>query len=138
MPPRRFTLEEARSLLARLAPLLWEMREKKQEHDALRAQLDEAQRTVRSNGHGMETQISSTQRAIQEAATRVNEIAERINQLGCELKDVDQGLVDFRHLREDGREVYLCWKLGEVDIEWWHELTTGFGSRQRLSTGTDD
>lgn len=137
-PPRRFTLEEAQSLLSRLAPLLWEMREKKQEHDTLRGRLDEARQAVRSNGHGVETQISSTQTAIREAATRVNEIVERVSKLGCELKDINLGLVDFRHVRDDGHEVYLCWKLGEADIEWWHELNTGFASRQPLNAGTDD
>ncbi|MGH7488523.1 MAG: DUF2203 domain-containing protein [bacterium] len=51
--------------------------------------------------------------------------------MGCELKGVDEGLIDFPSERE-GQTVYLCWKLGEERIEWWHELDTGFAGRQRL------
>lgn len=64
----------------------------------------------------------------QEIRALVTELAE----LGVEVKDVDQGLIDFRADRE-GREVYLCWKLGEGPrILYWHELDTGFAGRQRL------
>ena len=138
MPARQFTLEEAQEMLAHIAPLLWEMREKKKKHDELVAELNEAQVTVRSNGHGMESAVAEKQRQIGETATVINEIIERIHEMGAELKDVEMGLIDFRHVREDGREVYLCWKLGEPEIEWWHPLDTGFASRQRLSGGTDD
>jgi hypothetical protein len=44
---------------------------------------------------------------------------------------VDQGLVDFPHLKE-GREVYLCWKHGEEDIRYWHEIDAGFAGRKRI------
>ncbi len=50
---------------------------------------------------------------------------------GVELKDPRTGLIDFRHLREN-RIVYLCWKLGEKRIEWWHELDTGVAGRLPL------
>lgn len=53
--------------------------------------------------------------------------------LGCELKDVENGLVDFRATR--GEEiVYLCWRKGEARVEWWHSLETGFAGRQPLKT----
>jgi hypothetical protein len=48
-----------------------------------------------------------------------------------ELKDVEQGLLDFPHERE-GRVVYLCWRLGEEGIGWWHDLDVGFAGRQPL------
>jgi hypothetical protein len=47
------------------------------------------------------------------------------------IKDFDRGLVDFPHLRE-GREVFLCWELDEDDIEFWHDLDTGYSGRERL------
>ena len=50
---------------------------------------------------------------------------------GCELKDVHRGLVDFPHLRK-GREVFLCWELDEDDIEFWHDLESGYAGRERL------
>jgi hypothetical protein len=56
---------------------------------------------------------------------------ERLAALGVEMKGIDEGLVDFPSERE-GRVVYLCWRLGEPDIEHWHELDAGFRGRQRL------
>jgi hypothetical protein len=54
-----------------------------------------------------------------------------IQELGCELKDIDMGLVDFPALRE-GRVVYLCWRYGEDRLRYWHELDAGFAGRQPL------
>lgn len=54
-----------------------------------------------------------------------------IQELGVLVKDLDLGLCDFPHLR-DGRVVFLCWKLGEQEIKWWHETTTGYKDRYPL------
>jgi hypothetical protein len=48
------------------------------------------------------------------------------------LRDIETGLIDFPAL-VTGRQVWLCWRLGEGPIEWWHELETGFGGRQPLA-----
>jgi hypothetical protein len=56
----------------------------------------------------------------------------RIDQLGLTLRDIESGLVDFPALVA-GRQVWLCWRRGEPAVEWWHELETGFGSRQALA-----
>jgi hypothetical protein len=47
------------------------------------------------------------------------------------VKDLDRGLVDFPAII-GGREVFLCWEKGEEDIEFWHELETGYAGRERL------
>ena len=51
-----------------------------------------------------------------------------VHEMGVVVKDIDLGLCDFPHIR-DGRVVYLCWKLGEKEIRWWHEVTTGYKDR---------
>jgi hypothetical protein len=56
---------------------------------------------------------------------------DELEKLGVELKGPD-GLCDFYSLR-DGREVYLCWRLGEPEVAHWHELEAGFGGRQPLN-----
>jgi len=65
---------------------------------------------------------------------------DELRELGAELKDPVSGLIDFLTLVE-GREAYLCWKLGEDDIGYWHELNAGFQGRQSvfesLFTGED-
>jgi hypothetical protein len=50
---------------------------------------------------------------------------------GCHVKDPDCGLVDFPTIWE-GREVYLCWQLGEQEVSFWHEVDAGFAGRQPL------
>ncbi|MCG3136528.1 MAG: hypothetical protein HJJLKODD_00362 [Phycisphaerae bacterium] len=67
----------------------------------------------------------------QEATTRLNELIEELNDIGVELKDWEKGLIDFLS-RKDGRDVYLCWKLGEERIMYWHDLHAGFSGRQIL------
>ena len=54
-----------------------------------------------------------------------------IEALGVEVKDLDTGLCDFTAHR-DGRDVLLCWRLGEKRVGWWHELHTGVAGRQPL------
>ena len=62
---------------------------------------------------------------------RMQELVEELSGLGVELKDYRIGLVDFRAWMQN-REVYLCWKLGEEEVAYWHELEAGYKGRQRL------
>lgn len=55
---------------------------------------------------------------------------------GCHLKDMSSGLVDFPTIWE-GREVYLCWKLGESKVGYWHEVEAGFAGRRSLEVEPD-
>lgn len=61
----------------------------------------------------------------------LTETFHEIQSLGVLIKDVDRGLVDFPHLR-DGEEVFLCWELSEDDIEYWHDLNSGYAGREPL------
>lgn len=67
-------------------------------------------------------------------ADRLNELIDELAAIGCELKDWENGLVDLPALH-DGREVYLCWKLGEPTISHWHELHAGAIGRQTIDGG---
>ena len=62
---------------------------------------------------------------------RLSELREELEELGCELKSYEQGLVDFPS-QLDGRDVLLCWKIGEEKIQYWHETETGFLARQPI------
>ena len=55
----------------------------------------------------------------------------RIDDLGITLRDIESGLIDFPALA-NGRQIWLCWRLGEDDIVWWHELNEGFSGRREL------
>ena len=56
-----------------------------------------------------------------------------INDKGIELRGLENGLVDFPALRENGEEVFLCWKVDEEDIEFWHSLDGGYIGRKHIS-----
>lgn len=58
-------------------------------------------------------------------------LIDEVQEIGCELKDVRLGLVDFYALLDD-RLVYLCWRMDEQNITHWHELDAGFGGRQPI------
>jgi hypothetical protein len=62
----------------------------------------------------------------------LREQIEAIQATGCLIKDLETGLVDWLTLHQ-GREVYLCWKYGEPEVAYWHELTTGFPGRRPVS-----
>ena len=121
---RHFTREEANILLPQLTALLTRLRESKDEltdtaaHDAL----SEAAPT---NGGG------EVGRQVGVAFLEVRRLLETVAQAGIVLRDIDRGLVDFPALI-DGREVYLCWELGEDEVAYWHELEGGYGGREPL------
>jgi hypothetical protein len=56
---------------------------------------------------------------------------ERVNALGCLVKDVEQGLVDFYSML-DGEPVFLCWQFGEPGVTHWHPVDAGFAGRQPI------
>ena len=129
--PRLFTIDEATALLPRLREILPEMQDKKLALDRLRHELDEAGRAAAGNGHLQAEALSQKRRDAQVLAAKLNKLLAEINGLGCEMKGLEEGLIDFPTQRE-GRTVYLCWRLGEEQIAYWHELDTGFTGRQPL------
>jgi hypothetical protein len=58
---------------------------------------------------------------------------EELAKIGCQLKDPKMGLVDFLGSHQ-GRDICLCWKLGEDKIDHWHETTAGYAGRQPVAT----
>ncbi len=65
-------------------------------------------------------------------ARQISAYIEELAAVGCILKGFDDGLIDFRS-RLDGRDILLCWKLGEPEIMHWHETDAGFAGRQKIA-----
>jgi hypothetical protein len=65
------------------------------------------------------------------AVLKYNDLMHKIEGVGCEVKGIREGLIDFPSLRE-GREVYLCWRMPEKEILFWHDLNTGFSGRKPI------
>jgi hypothetical protein len=132
VPPRLYTLDEAEALLPRLTPILEAIRDAQREHSDAEAEVEQLQKAIGSNGHGVKAdRVAKAREAMARAATVLREQVGELDALGVELKDPSTGLIDFR-ARRQGRIVYLYWRLGEPRIDWWHELDTGFAGRQPL------
>ena len=129
--PRYFTVGEATRLLPRLTEIVLDMQARKGELDRLRRQLAEAASRAAGDGHLLERELAEKRSTLEEGASALSDLAREITDLGGELKGIDEGLIDFPALQE-GREVYLCWRLGEERIGFWHDLEAGFAGRQPL------
>ena len=75
---------------------------------------------------------SAAQGRLDAAMDRLKDLVDELSGIGCELKDYQTGLIDFVG-RHQGRDIYLCWKLGEEKIAYWHELNAGFAGRKPIS-----
>lgn len=75
---------------------------------------------------------AATQAQLDSVMDRLQGFVTELTDIGVELKDYNTGLIDFIG-NHAGRDVYLCWKLGEGKIAYWHELTTGFAGRKPIS-----
>ena len=65
------------------------------------------------------------------AVLKYNNFMHKIEEIGCEVKGIREGLIDFPSIRE-GKEVYLCWRMPEKEILFWHDLNSGFAGRKPL------
>jgi hypothetical protein len=125
---KHFTVEEANALLPELIALLEELRAAR---DHLVVEWQNAAPVVRAsprNGGGAPAS------AYVAGLLRLNRLLKNFTDRGVMVKDVDMGLVDFPHMRGD-TEVLLCWKLGEDQVGYWHDLESGFQGRQPLDEG---
>ena len=64
---------------------------------------------------------------------RLEDLVHQVQATGALFKDLNLGLLDFPAMKE-GREVYLCWKYGEGDIDFWHEIEAGYAGRQSIDS----
>lgn len=119
---RLFSVEEASALLVDLIPHLEALRDAQVEMDALE---DEVMASVPTNGGG------EVHRAYLDASQRAEAALTAVTREGAIVRDPSTGTIDFASER-DGEIVYLCWRLGEERIGWWHPPEAGFAGRQPL------
>ncbi len=123
--PKTFTLEEANAYIPQLEQLLAEMQSIREQLVAEAPVLENVLSSAGGNG-GSKAASEYLMRL-----QRFSALNMMIADIGCELKDLGLGLVDFPSYR-DGILVYLCWKSGEPRIEYWHDIDAGFAGRQPL------
>ncbi len=125
MEKRFFTVEEARQLLPSLRKLMGQVMVNSQRLEEYRDVVQELADSASSNTGGPEGT------AYLDIVISLQSCVSQLQETGCVLKSLQDGLVDFPHLKE-GREIYLCWKYGEEDIRFWHEVDEGFAGRTPL------
>ena len=132
---RLFTLDEAnarlplvRVIVQDIVNLYHEVHERRERLARIRQSRGSSRRDDESL-YGEE--LRQAEMELDRDIARLEGYADELRELGAELKDPVIGLIDFR-TRVDRREAYLCWKLGEDEIQYWHELDAGFRGRQSL------
>ena len=126
-----YAIDAANERVAELRPLLEKLRS---DRDAVADSQQDLMSFRRSNGsdeHAKELQARDQK--IRTLVRRMQRTVARIETWGITLRDIDTGLVDFPALA-NGRPIWLCWRLGEGDISWWHEMDEGFAGRRPLIT----
>ena len=121
---RHYTIEEARELLPQLRQWLSELKR-------LRARVSQLEKRIEhilaaGNDAGGES-VNELIRSL----WAIKKLLQKFQQREIQLKDLERGLVDFPAIL-GGREVFLCWEQDEDDIEYWHDLDTGYAGREKL------
>ena len=119
-----YTREEARALLPQIKVWLDQLAFARHELEKLDRQLGQML------GLGDDLGGEMVNRYVRTLA-QVKDILQRFAAREILIKDLERGLIDFPAF-VGGKEVFLCWEKGEEDVEYWHDLDTGFGGRERL------
>jgi hypothetical protein len=130
---RRFTHAEAESFLPDLDRLLRSAIDLKSEYDEAEQEIQSFQERVMMMGGVVvdRDRVLEARRQRDSIAAKLRAAIEEVQEIGCLIKDLDIGLVDFPTVFR-GSEVYLCWKLGEPAIEYWHGVDEGYRGRKPI------
>jgi hypothetical protein len=131
---RFYDVDGANEALIEVGPLLATLADQRGELIALRDRTL-ATRSGSGGGHADEEDPGEARRLrlrMQGVIDQMSAAVARIDALGIALRDIESGLIDFPALAS-GRQIWLCWRLGETDITHWHELEAGFGARRPLA-----
>jgi hypothetical protein len=121
---KHYSLEEARKLLPQVRAWLTDLEKLQQELEPLN------KRTASMMGVGDDIggeSVNALVRTLAQCKALLNEFRSR----EIQIKDFGRGLVDFPSLR-DGKEIFLCWEKDEDDIEFWHDLDSGYAGREKI------
>ncbi len=131
--PRYFTLQQAEKLLPEVESAIRDAIHQKSVYQQAEEEWQGfASRVTMLGGVRVDhSEVLDIKRRRESSAERLKAALEKIQDCGCVVKDLDIGLIDFPTLFH-GEEVYLCWKLGESGIEFWHGVHEGFRGRKAI------
>jgi hypothetical protein len=117
-----FSIEEANSALPYVSRIITDV-------TSVYGRIVELRRELEHTEPGDGT--SPLERDYESAMDRLSSLIDELHTLGVELKDFEKGLIDFPAVHDD-REIYLCWNNGDTQVHYWHEVDTGYASRQDI------
>ncbi len=131
--PRFFTIEEANQLVSSLEIEFGRIAKARAELGPLIEALGGADASVAILHDGGDPPAGKERDAerLRTLAAEITESVERVNDLGCLVKDVEIGLVDF-YAMQDGEPILLCWQFGEPQVAHWHGVEEGFSGRRPI------
>jgi hypothetical protein len=130
---RLFNRTEAEQLLPVIEPLLQEAASKKKQMEEVDKEFAQVQNRILLYGGIVPpyAHLAGRKQERDKLVEAIRAVVERIEETGCVVKDLDAGLIDFPTLIDE-EQVYLCWKLGEKRIFYWHRMDEGFAGRKPL------
>ena len=124
VPKKRFTLAQANKTLPLVKRIVSDVVRTHEHALVLQAELELLEESK---------QAAPLQAELKQTAARLHAFVAELTEIGCEVKDFKSGLIDFIG-QHQGRDVNLCWRLGEEKIHFWHELTAGFAGRKPIAS----
>jgi len=122
-----FTIEEAEKLLPKIEKIL---KRTTQLNKAIEL-LSSIEIEVYDDDYENLRRITKTNKQFHKLSYELYANIEKLEDMGCIIKDMDAGLTDFYH-KFEGRDIFLCWKLGESGIKFWHEVDSGYMGRKQI------
>jgi hypothetical protein len=132
VPGRIFTPQEANDALDVVRPLAERLVGLRRTWRAAHAKRTELEATVQGNGGGLGTSdFAELEAELEALGAEIEGSVAQLHEAGVQVKDLDEGLLDFPAVHE-GREILLCWRVGEDRVAWWHGLDEGFAGRKPI------
>lgn len=137
-PAKVFTLDEANAMLPLVSAITADLANLHREIEDREQRLsDLTQGRDLESGDPYDDELAQIHEELEKDKIRLMEYIKELQDLCVEPKDLRMGLVDFPG-EMDGRQVCLCWKLGEPEVMFWHEVDTGFAGRKPFELETVD
>ena len=133
MPDQRtYSIQAANELLPWLTAIFKQLEEPRELLIVSEKRLFQLGHVIRNNGRNdVDKQLRQCEDTILQLRGRIDELTTEVTEKKIEIRDLRTGLVDFPGVRES-RRIWLCWRVGEPEVSYWHELDAGFSSRQAI------
>lgn len=131
---KHFSLEEANAMLPLVRAIAQDLSRLSRDVIERRERLSQLKTKRSRTTDVFSEELVHIEEELEKDGLQLQEYVNELRDLGVEPKNGLEGLIDFPCLM-DGREVYLCWRLGEPEVLFWHDLDSGFAGRQSLTAG---